>query len=116
MSYITDPKGAQFSLFQTDSNLGTQTMVGQKFNLDDGRVVMLVKNGTVALTAGKLTQNAPVIANHQNIAVVAYTAVSTVTNLPAYFTATLGATKADENYYQGGLAYVNGGIIRLELR
>jgi hypothetical protein len=109
MSYITNPKGAQFSLFQTDSNQGDQTLLGQRFSLEDGRQVVLVKNGTVALASGVLTQHSPLIANHQNIAVVTYTPVSTSTNLPAQITATLGATKADENYYQGGLAIVNAG-------
>ncbi len=109
MSYITDPKGAQFGLFKTDTDPSDFTMVGQRFQTDDGREVVLFENGTVALVSGVLTQQAPIIANHQNIAVVTYTAASVVTGLPSSVTATLGATKADANYYAGGFAVVNAG-------
>lgn len=110
MSYITDPKGAQFGLFNIDTDPSDFTMCGQRFHTEDGREVVLFENGTVALVSGVLTQHSPIIANHQNIAVVAYTPASTLTGLPASFTATLGATKADANYYQGGWAVVNAGV------
>lgn len=110
MSYITDPKGAQFGLFKTDNDPSDYTMCGQRFHTEDGREVVLFQNGTVALAAGVLTQHSPIIAAHQNIAVVAYTAANPVTGEKAFLTATLGATKADENYYQGGLLVVNAGV------
>lgn len=109
MSYITDPKGAQFGLFTTTTDASCMTMVGQRFHTEDGREVVLFQNGTVALTSGVLTQHSPIVADHQDIDVVAYTAANTVTGQPASFTATLGATKANENQYQGGFAVVNSG-------
>ena len=110
MSYITDPKGAQFGLFKTETDPSCFTMCGQRFHTEDGREVVLFENGTVALVAGVLTQHSPIIALHQNIDVIAYTAPNLLTGLPAYFTATLGATKADENYYAGGYVVVNSGV------
>lgn len=110
MSYITNPKGAQFGLFKTETDPSCFTMLGQRFDTDDGREVVLFQNGATALVSGVLTQHSPIIANHQNIAVVAYTAASATTGLPVSFTATLGATKADANYYAGGYAVVNAGV------
>ncbi len=109
MSYITDPKGAQFGLFKTETDPSVFTMVGQRFHTEDGREVVLFQNGAVALVSGVLTQHSPIVANHQNIAVVAYTNVNLTTGLPASFTATLGATVANANQYQDGLAVVNAG-------
>jgi len=109
MSYITDPKGAQFGLFQTDTDPSDFTMVGQRFHTEDGREVVLFQNSSVALVSGVLTQHSPIVANHQNIAVVTYTAASASTGLPATITATLGATVANANAYQRGFAVVNAG-------
>lgn len=109
MSYITDPKGAQFGLFKTDNDPSDFTMCGQRFHTEDGREVVLFENAAVALVSGVLTQHSAIIADHQNIPVVAYTPVDVQTGLPASFTATLGATKADANYYAGGFAVINAG-------
>ena len=109
MSYITDPKGAQFGLFNTTTDASCLTMVGQRFHTEDGRQVVLFQNGVVKLDAGVLTQHSPIIADHQAISVVTYTAPNAQTGLPATLTATLGATKADENYYEGGFVVVNSG-------
>lgn len=109
MSYITDPKGAQFALKKTDTDPSDFTMCGQRFHTADGREVVLFQNGSVALVSGVLTQHSPIVANHQNIAVVAYTNENTTTGLPASFTATLGATVANANQYAGGFAVINAG-------
>lgn len=107
--YITDPKGAQFSLYQTDTDPSDFTMCGQRFHTEDGTEVVLFQNAAVALTAGKLTQHSAIVANHENIAVVTYTATNVTTGIPATITATLGATLANSNQYQGGYAVVNAG-------
>lgn len=109
MSYITDPKGAQFGLFKTDNDPSDFTMCGQRFHTEDGTEVVLFENGTVDLASGKLTQHSAIVANHENISVLTYTAVNVQTGLPASFTATLGATKANVNQYQGGYAVINAG-------
>lgn len=109
MSYITDPKGAQFSLFQTYNVIDAQTMIGQRFHTEDGREVVLALNGASPLVAGVLTQHSPIVQNHQNLTVTAFAPVSTSTNLPATVTVTLGATLATAEQYQGGLAIVNAG-------
>ena len=109
MSYITEPKGAQFSLFQTYNVIDAQTMLGQRFTTEDGTEVVLVLNGAVALTAGVLVQHSPIVANHENLAVTAFSPVSTQTNTAATVTVTLGATAATSQQYQGGYAVVNAG-------
>lgn len=109
MSYITDPKGAQFGLFKTDTDPSDFTMLGQRFHTEDGTEVVLFQNADVALASGVLLQHSPIVANHQDISVVAFTPASTSTGLPASFTATLGATKANVNQYQDGYVVVNSG-------
>lgn len=81
------------------------TDVGQKFDTADGRELVLVLNGTVALHAGVLAQSAPIVANHQNLAVTAVTAASS--SGPGTVTVTLGATAATANQYAGGFLNVN---------
>jgi hypothetical protein len=94
-------------LFQVSTDTSLKTLVGTRWDLSDGREVMLVRNGGVALVAGVLTQDAAVVANHQNIAVTAYTAYSANGNIPAKVTVTLGATAATANQYAGGFVVVN---------
>jgi len=113
MSRITQ-KGATAPLgihsngtFQTSTDTSLKTLVGTRWDLSDGREVMLVSNGAVALVSGVLTQDAAIVANHQNIAVTAFTAYSANGNVPAKVTVTLGATAATANQYQGGFVVVN---------
>jgi len=94
-------------LFQVSTDTSLKTLVGTRWDLSDGREVMLVRNGGVALVAGVLTQDAAVVANHQNIAVTAYTPYSANGNVPAKVTVTLGATAATANQYAGGFVVVN---------
>lgn len=64
MSRITQ-KGATapLGLFQTSTDLSLGTLVGSKFDLSDGREVVLVQNGAVALAAGKVIQSPAAQAN-----------------------------------------------------
>lgn len=112
MSRITQ-KGAVGALslvangaFQTSTDTSLLTLVGTRFDLSDGREVMLVRAGD-AVAAGKLYQDAAIVPNHQNLAVTAYTAYSANGNVPPKVTATLGATAATANQYAGGFVVVN---------
>lgn len=115
MSSITQ-KGATGPLslvangaFQTAPSTETSlnTLLGTRWDLSDGREVMLVEAGGVALPAGVLTQDPAIVANHQNLVVTAYTAYSANGNVPAKVTVTLGATAATANQYAGGFVVVN---------
>lgn len=113
MSRITQ-KGATNGLalvangtFQTSTDAALETLVGTRWDLADGREIMLVKAGAVALEAGKIHQDAAIVANHQNIAVTAFQAYSANGNVPAKVTVTLGGTAATANQYRGGFVVVN---------
>lgn len=113
MSRITQ-KGATGALalvangsFQTSTDASLATLVGTRWDLSDGREVMFVKVGGSAIVPGKLMQDAAIVANHQNIAVTAYTAFSANGNVPPKVTVTLGATAATANQYRGGFVVVN---------
>lgn len=93
--------------FQTSTDTSLATLVGTRWDLSDGREVMLVKAGAVDLVAGKLMQDAAIVANHQNLAVTAFTAYSANGNVPPQVTVTLGATAATANQYAGGFLVVN---------
>lgn len=115
MSRITQ-KGATGGLslvangaFQTSTDSALDTLVGTRWDLSDGREVMLVKAGGTALDAGKIMQDAAIVADHQNIAVAGYTAYSNNGNQPAQITVTLGGTAATANQYRGGFVVVNDG-------
>ena len=92
--------------FQTSTDSALDTLVGTRWDLSDGREVILVKAGD-AVAAGKLYQDAAIVPNHQNIAVAAYQAYSANGNVPAKVTVTLGATAATANQYRGGFVVVN---------
>lgn len=114
MSRITQ-KGATGPLalvangaFQSSTDASLATLVGTRWDLSDGREVILVKAGSgTTIAAGKLYQDAAIVANHQNIAVTAYQAYSANGNVPAKVTVTLGATAATANQYAGGFVVVN---------
>lgn len=116
MSQITQ-KGATSGLalqaggtFQTSTDANFNTVVGTRFDLSDGREVMLVSNGATAIgTSGVLCQDAAIVANHQGLVVTAFTAYSANGNTPASVTVTLGATALIQNQYQGGFLLVDSG-------
>jgi hypothetical protein len=116
MSFITQ-KGATGPLslqangtFQSSTDANLATLVGTRWDLSDGREVILVStSATSNATQGFLYQDAALVANHQNLATVSFTAYSNNGNIPASVVVTLGATAATANQYQGGLAIVNAG-------
>lgn len=93
--------------FQTSTDASLASLVGTRFDTSDGRELTLVLNGGSAIAAGLLVQDAAIVANHQNIAVTAFTAYSANGNVPAKVTVTLGATAATANQYAGGFLVVN---------
>lgn len=109
MSYISDFKGTAMNLFginggvtSTDASLATA--VGQRFNAADYREFVLVQNGAVALTAGKLVQApASIGANHTGLT------LSTAAIGATTITATLGATLVTANQYAGGFLVISAG-------
>lgn len=113
MSRITQ-KGATGPLaltangaFQTSTDTDLVTLLGSRWDLSDGREVVLVNaatNTTVAI--GKLYQNTALVAANQNIAVTAFTAYSSNGNVPAKVTVTVGETVI-ANQYRGGYLVVN---------
>lgn len=114
MSRITQ-KGATGPLsliangaFQTSTDSSLATLVGTRWDLSDGREVMLVSaSSATTVVPGKLYQDAAIVPNHQNLATTAVQAYSANGNVPAKVTVTLGATAATANQYAGGFMVVN---------
>ena len=114
MSQITargqgSPLGLQASgTFQVSTDTSLATLVGTRWDLSDGRELILVStpSGT-AVAAGSLYQDAAIIANHQSLTVTAVQAYSNNGNTPATVTVTLGGTAVTANQYQGGFLHVN---------
>jgi hypothetical protein len=93
--------------FQQSTDASLATLVGTRWDLSDGREVVLVSTGSTTTTiAGTLYQDAALIANHQGLVVTAVQAYSNNGNTPATVTATLGGTAITANQYQGGFLYV----------
>lgn len=95
--------------FQVSEDVSLETLVGTRWDLADGREVMLVQNGGVAVPAGVLLQDAPIIANHQGLDITAIQTYSANGNQPYKITATLGGTAVTANQYAGGFAVINAG-------
>lgn len=116
MSQITQ-KGATGPLaivaggsFQSSSDVNLQTLTGSRWDLADGREVILVSTSAATTTvAGSLYQDTPLVANHQALVTTAFQAYSANGNTPATVTLTLGGTAITANQYQGGLAVVTSG-------
>lgn len=114
MSRITQ-KGATGPLslvangaFQTSTDASLDTLVGTRWDLADGREVILVSTAAATTVApGLLYQDAAIVPNHQDLTVTAYQAYSANGNVPAKVTVTLGATAATANQYAGGFLVVN---------
>lgn len=96
--------------FQQSTDSALSTLVGTRWDLNDGGEVILVSTPSGTTTAaGLVYQDAALIANHQDMVVTAFVAYSSSTNLPATVTATLGGTAATVNQYQGGFLIVEEG-------
>lgn len=113
MSYISDFKGAPFSLFGsrggvTSNDASLATMVGQKFRSADGRRFVLVQNGVAAIASGRLVQGpARIGANHTGLAVIGLAPANPIG--ATTIKVTLGGTVTTKNQYQGGYAVVSAG-------
>lgn len=116
MSQITE-KGATGALsltangsFQSSTDANLATLVGTRYDLSDGREVILVSTPATAInTAGLLCQTQAITPNHQNCAVSAIQTYSNNGNTPAKITVNLGATAATSGQYAGGFLVVNAG-------
>ena len=114
MSFISDYKGAPISLFgvlggNTSNDASLSTLVGAKFNGDDGREYTLVQNGGTAIASGLLVQSpASIGANHTGLA-VSYAATVNKIGV-SQITVTMGGTLATANQYAGGTAVVSAGL------
>ncbi len=109
MSYISDFKSPGFSLFGinggvTSNDSSLASAVGQRFSAADGRQFVLVQNGAVALTAGKLIQG-PVLIGSTHSALTLSTAASGATTISV----TMGGTLCTANQYQGGFLVISAG-------
>lgn len=94
--------------FQSSTDASLETLLGTRWDLADGREVILGQPATgTTVAAGKLYQDAALISDHTNIAVTAYQAYSANGNVPAKVTVTLGATAVVANQYAGGFVVVN---------
>lgn len=116
MSRITSrTQGSPLSIqangtFQSSTDTSLATLVGSRWDLSDGRELILVSaSSATTIAAGKLYQDAAVVANHQNLTVTAVQAYSDNGNVPATVTVTLGGTAATANEYAGGFVVVNSG-------
>lgn len=116
MSQITQ-KGATGPLalqaggsFQTSSDSALATLVGTRWDLSDGREVILAgTSSTTQTTAGQLYQDAALVSGHQNIGITGFTAYSNNGNVPASLTIGTNATAITASQYQGGFVVVNAG-------
>lgn len=114
MSRITQ-KGATGPLalhaggtFQSSTDTSLETLVGSRWDLADGREVILVQAGSATtVAAGLLYQDAAIVADHQNLDVTAFQAYSANGNVPAKVTVTLGSTAVTANEFAGGFVVVN---------
>lgn len=110
MSRITERgQGAPFPVLQGSTDASLVTLTGSVWDSPDAREWVLVQNAGTALVSGNLIQAPAIIANHQNLAVTAFTAYTANGNQPAQVTVTLGGTLVTANQYAGGYALVNAG-------
>lgn len=110
MSFISQKgQGAPFGLFKTDTDSSLETLLGSRWDLADGREVILVQaEASTTVAPGLLYQAPAIVANHQNCDVVSFTAASATG--PASILITLGNTAAVANQYAGGFVVVNDGV------
>ncbi len=96
--------------FQSSTDAELLTLLGTRYDLEDGREVVLVSAGSAAdLAEGELMQDAALVANHSDLAVTATQAYSNNGNVPATVTVTIGATALTANEYAlGYLCVVDG--------
>lgn len=105
MSKITQRGSFEgLDVYKTGDGIALGVRVGERFDLDDEREVVLVQNAGTALVAGNLIQGPADIANHIGLTTTAYSAATT--SAKATVTVTLGNTAVTTNQYQGGYLIV----------
>ena len=85
------------------------TYVGQKFDTSDGRELVLIQNGAVALSAGQLIQAPAEVTAFQKLAVPTPTTAVPATNGTYQVLVTNGSTKLNVNQFQQGYFVVASG-------
>ena len=98
----TSPFGLQANgTFQSSTDVSLATLLGTRWDMSDGGQLVLVGTSSATTTvAGKLYQDAALIADHQGLVVTAFTAYGTSGGVlnsgsqPATVTATLGGAAA----------------------
>lgn len=91
----------------TDTSLNT--ILGSRWDLEDGREVRLVLAGASNLASGKMMAAPAPISAHANMAVTVIQTYSNNGNSPYQLTVSLGATAVTANQYAGGYAIINAG-------
>ena len=84
------------------------TYIGQKFDTADGRELVMVANGAVALAAGQLIQAPAQITTAQGLAITTPTAYPATAGLYQIYV-TNSSTVLSANQFQGGYASVSTG-------
>lgn len=118
MSRITQKSAvAPINLFTqaTSATTGTgvvepsfATYTGQRFDLSDGREVVLVSNAATALASGVLIQAPAIVAGHQTLAMTV-PATTPATAGTFQILVTNGATVINQGFYNGGYAIIKDG-------
>lgn len=93
--------GAQPATGTGSFDPGLATMVGQKFDTQDGRELVLVRNGTVAAVPGKVYQAPAQVTAFQGLAMTVPAATPATAGSTSILV-TNGATVLNVNQYQGG--------------
>jgi hypothetical protein len=97
-------------VFPVSNDTNLQSLVGTRWDTEDGREVIFVSVGATAVaSSGVLCQDAAIIAAHQGLTVTAVQAYSANGNVPPTVTVTLGATALAASQYQGGFLIVDSG-------
>lgn len=84
------------------------TYTGERFDLSDGREVVLVGVGATAIVSGVLCQAPAIVAGHQTLAMTVPTATPATAGL-FQILVTNGATVINAGFYNGGFAIVKDG-------
>lgn len=95
--------------YGTSPNEDVAQLVGTRWDLNDGREVILVSTtATSNVTPGYLMQDAALISGLQNLAVSSFVAYATLANTDAQVLTTVG-NAVTVNQFQGGYVIVNDG-------
>ncbi len=102
MSRAINVRGSDAEVFET-SNVGSWPL-STRMHVPDGRVFRYAKNGSVALTVGKLVASPARELRHANLSVAATRAAG-----DNFLTATISDVLVGTDDYKDGLVYVNDG-------